>query len=175
MNPKNSLWQFIKDGLVGVAIGLIPIGIFMGIRLFNGFFSDVGALFFFPNPIISPMSFVFLIGFISMGIGGRFLENITSRWSWIKPILIIAVIAWTIGILLSQILFIEFDFFDWIVLGITLGITALGAGAGFIIAGLAGVIFNPTKRLFRIIIGAIASTVVSYAVVFWIVLFSSQS
>jgi len=175
MYSKNSLWQFIKDGLIGVVITLIPIVIWIVIRKFQVSFEDmrgyIGFLFFGQGP----MRVVMLIGFISAGIGGRFLENITSRRSWIKPILIIAVIAWIIGVLLSQILFIEFDFFDWYVLGITLEITALGAIIGFIIAGLAGVIFNPTKRLFRIIIGAIASTVVAYAVGLRIAIFLSQS
>ena len=171
MNPKNSLWQFIKDGLVGIVVVLIPFAILATLFIFqNGadWFVFVTGMFFFPDPVISPMPFVILIGFISMGIGGRFLENITSRWSLLKHILIITIVAWISGVVLFQIAFIKYSM-DWDILGLA----AAGAGAGFLIAGLAGVIFNPTKRLFRLIIGSIASTVVAYVVGIWI--FVSQT
>ncbi len=159
MNPKNSLWQFVKDGLIGVVVPLIPFGIHTAIIIFiwkgelNG--NYFGEMFFFGG-FTSPMAFVMLIGFISMGISGRFLENITSRWSWIKSILTISIFSMLIGVVL---ILLRVGAWDWAI------VPYVGTSAviGFLIAGLAGVIFNPTKRIFRLIIGAVSSTVVGYA------------
>jgi len=175
VNPKKSLWQFVKDGLVGIAVTLILSGVltpiiikkmyFVGdIDWFDSVTDLIAEMFFFPHSIISPMPFVILMGFISMGIGGRFLENITSRWSWIKPILIISIVSVLMGIVLIPTLESEWDWKTVPFMGIV-------AGIGFLIASLAGVIFNPTKRLFRLIIGSIASMVVAYIVAFTIVIF----
>jgi len=176
MNLKIYIWQFAKDGLVGLLITTLGFGILwitlgsrIGLYFYQGpfiveLFRFYGLMFSFQDSFISPMPSVILIGFISMGIGGRFLENIASRWNLLKLIFTIAVSAWIIGVILFQISYIEYGF-DWDVVGIT----AAGAGAGFLIAGLAGVIFNPTKRFFRLIIGATASTIVASTVGLWIV------
>ncbi len=178
MNSRNSLWRFARDGLVGAVVGIIGFGILM-----SGFGSRVGMFYFqgsildelfdffvimfsFQGAFISPMPSILLIGFISMGVGGRYLENITSRRGRIKPILIISIISWLTGIVLFPILFNDIGW-DWNVVGVT----SIGAAAGFLIACLAGVLFNPAKRLPGLIIGAIASTVVGSVVGFWIYFF----
>ena len=176
MNSKTSLWQFATDGLVGAVAATVGFGILwvsLGSKI--GLFSIQGPfitelfhfyvlMFSFQNPFISPMSSVLLIGFISMGMGGRFLESITSRWSWIKPVLIISTISWMIGIVLFAILYNLIDS------GIV-AIVSVSAISGFLIASLAGMIFNPAKRFIRLIIGAVASTVVGCGVGFWIYIF----
>ena len=88
MNPKNSLSQFVKDGLVS----LIPFGILLVIRI--SYAGGLGVVFF-----------VMLIGFLSLGIGGRYLDGITTRWSWVKPLLIISGITWITDLILFQIIF----------------------------------------------------------------------
>jgi len=170
VNPKKPLWKFVKDGLVGVAVTLILFGVLTPIIMYfvgNLDYSVtdlVAEMFLFPHSIISPMPFVILMGFISMGIGGQFLENITSRWSWLKPILIISIVSMLMGIVLIPTLEGEWDWKTVPFMGIV-------AGIGFLIASLAGVIFNPTKRLFRLIVGSIASMIIAYIVAFTIVLF----
>jgi len=179
MNAKNSLWQFVKDGLLVVLVVLIVFVIItlLGWRMFVGYgvvsgygvtdFLGFFSFVFLPElsgggRFLSPMPFVILMAFIGVGIGGRFLETITFRKNWIIPVLIISVTTWLAGLAMIVMLF----GFGWgwnFIMDIG-GFIGTGAGIGFLIASVLGVIFNPNKRLYKIIIGAIASAISGYGV-----------
>jgi len=97
MNLKSSLWRFVKDGLVGGGVTLIPFAIWT-----VGMISQWGVPDDFWGSLGFQLFLVGLIGFFSLGIGGRYLDSITTRWSWIKPLLIISIIPWITGVVLFQ-------------------------------------------------------------------------
>lgn len=186
MNTNNSFRQFIKDGLVGVAVVLIIFVViallvfmsedFSAASFFNGFLVP---MFFFVETgmgyVPGPMMLVILTAFISVGIGERFLGTITSRKDWIIPILKISVFSFLVGGGLSVIYwgYVQFgepiDDFLFFMIGSILS-TGSGAIIGFIIGNLAGVLFHPQRRFSRLVIGAMTSALVGYGVsiiAFW--------
>jgi hypothetical protein len=183
MDSNKPLRQFVKDGLTGVVFALIPFAVLTIVMIFQWWGTAefafllrvfVGQFFFFQYSYISPMPAVILIGFIGTGIGGLFLENIPNRWNWIIPVLIISGVSWVIG-----------DIYFTILIGDSAPnrlwnnatddamLAAIAIGAGALVAGVSGVLFNPSKRFFRILIGAVASMVVGYLIGF--IVFASQT
>jgi len=199
MDAKNSFWQFVKDGLVGVAVVIIIFGILiirissMGMPTLNGqpdnaltlsrYVVIVLSYLFLTSPMgagfINPMPFVLLIVFIGCGLSGPFIEGITSRKGWIKPMIIINLISWLEGGILFIILFlltavlqrgtsVEFDMQSFLkriydVTRAVLSTSGFGAIAGLVIGCLAGLIFNPGRRLNKIIIVSVSIALVSLA------------
>jgi hypothetical protein len=184
MKANNSLRQFIKDGLAGIAT-MISVFVLLFSPMLLNFYGDpfdlIADLFFFPKHsesgvFVSPMPFVILTAFVSVGIGGKFLEKIGSRKGWLKPVLIISVTSFLIGSGLFTMFYVaQAIIYSWDGLSISdfvftfvNVVSGIGAVMGFIIAGLAGVIINPNKRNYRILIGSIASTLVGCCVGFGI-------
>lgn len=175
MEQNYSLPQFVKDGFMGVA-GVLVISIATLTCLFlinrpdniESLFEQIGWLFFFKDSTVSPMPFVMLLGFINLGIGGRFLENIPTRWGWLKPILLISIISWVTGIGMFLIILGDAWGWDWEFIRVL----SAFSGVGFFIAGLLGIIFNPAGRLYKFIIGTMAGIGAGYA--FGIVLLVTQ-
>ncbi|MCJ7435304.1 MAG: hypothetical protein MUO77_17630 [Anaerolineales bacterium] len=191
MNINNSLRQFAKDGFIGLIVTFLGFVALLGILLsfddvFSAglFWSYIGRLFLFPKTSLSiangienwhvfnsPMPLVMLISFLVSGSSGRFFENITSRWSWGKPIIIVVIYSWLIGIIAWPILLV-------VIVRLWIGSTdyilssaeaplffgGIGAIAGLLIGYLAGLFFNPSRGLFRIMIGAVASMCVAYSI-----------
>ena len=119
----------------------------------------------------SPMPLVLLISFVVSGSSGRFFENITSRVSWIKPITNIVIKAWVVGIIVWPILLVVMVRFwngsnDSIRSSAELPFFygAIGTIAGLLIGYLAGIFLNPSRRIFRIMIGTIASACVASSI-----------
>ena len=186
MKTNISLRQFVKDGLLIVLVVLIIFviitllgwrmlvgyGVVYGLTDFSDFFSFVLVpMFSFPElsgggRFLSPMPFVILTAFIGVGIGGRFLETITFRKDWIIPVLIISVTSWLAGLAMIVMLF-GFGM-GWNFIMDIGGFIGTGAGIGFSIASALGAIFNPNGRLYKIMIGAIASAIPGYGVCLWI-------
>ena len=191
MKTRNFLRQFIKDGSIGLVVALFGFVVLLGVLLsfdkaFSAslFWSYIRRLFLFPKTSLSiangvenwhvfnsPMPLVILISFIAPGSSGRFFENITSRVSWIKPILIIILKSWLMGIIVWPILLIVMVQLwngsnDPIRFSAPLPILygAIGAIAGLLIGYLAGIFLNPHRRMFRIMIGAVSSACVAYSI-----------
>jgi hypothetical protein len=192
MNLNNPLRQFIKDGLIGlvvvffVFILLMIIAFAFGLYPFTlrSFWSLIQISFVFPRTFLSiangipnwhvfnsPMPLVILMAFLALGSSGQHFEKITSRASWVKPIIIVVMKSWLIGVILWPILLVLRVRFwvgssdaiaDSISIPLVFGI--VGAIVGVLIGFLAGFILNPAKRLFRIIIGAVATICVAYII-----------
>lgn len=133
----------------------------------------IGMILFFQYSYISPMPAVILIGFIGTGIGGKLLENVTTRWSWIKPALIISVVSWLIGYVYFTTLGNSAPNTLWKSTEANIAVAVISICVGGLIASIAGILFNPTKRLFRLVIGSVASIVVGYLIGFMI--FAAQT
>jgi len=181
--------QFIKDGLVGVAIGMVIFTILTPSIYYDSFFGGtyhgvgdyISQMFFIQESWVgrfpAPMLFVFLAAFSGVGIGGRSLEKINSRKEWIRSIYKITSRSWVVEIGLLAIYFgvqiiIDGDLADVgfaisslaFIMIIVMIPSGIGAIVSFLVGSLAGVIFNPQKRLYKIVIGAISSVLVGYSV-----------
>ena len=173
----SSIGKFVKDGLVGVIVVLIVFLGWMGYWFGpegGGYYPSglshlwefIVAYFFFPNysgdVFLSPMPFVILTAFIGVGISGRWLGNTDSRKSWIKNSLLVVVASSLAGIavlIIPTILIHPYGYFSPIFAG------ALSGGViGFVTGTLTGMVFNPKKRIYRILIGAVSSVCVAYGI-----------
>ena len=190
MNKIQTFRQYVKDGLIGLGIAFIIFAVLLAI--FVGFFKPstyellwfIRDLFIFPRTYLSiangipnwhvafsPMPLVLLITFVATGTGGIFLAKVSSRASWIKPIVIIVTCSWLVGIVIwPSLLYIvvrlwngSSDPLHYSAISPQL-FGGIGAIVGLITGFLVGFILNPAKRLFRIIFGAIASTCVAYSI-----------
>jgi len=184
MNTNISLRKFIVDGLVGVAVVLIifvVLGIIESLSLGRppGAYrsADFSVAYiindFLPKSffvemyggkrILGPIPFAILTTFIGVGIGGPFLETITSRKDWGRPLLKTSGISFLAGLGLFVIygILLGTDLL-LILLLILIGGIGLGFGLvfGILIGGLVGAVFNPHKRLYKIMIGAVSSAMV---------------
>ena len=172
MKVNNRTRLFFKDGLAGFAIEFIIVLVMLAGLWFTiepAAVDDISHLLrfieymFWRSPwetfYFGPMTVVLLTAFVGIGIGGRLLENIKTRKGWIIPILIVSNISWFtafgfIAITWSWGIFGYWYSLDYVMMAALVGI---GACIGFVIATLSGVIFNPSRRLYRLIIGAVAS------------------
>ena len=189
----NFLRQFVKDGFVGLAvvsiIFVVLLGVYLSVLLsFKVFFSAheflvlIKTLFVFPRTFLSiangipnwhiaysPMPLVILINFLAIGSSGRSFENIGSRVSWVKPIIIVAIKSWLIGVILWPVLLFVIVRL-WVGSSDNLHFSAIipqlfggiGVIIGLFIGCLLGFLLNPSQRLPRTLIGALASICVSY-------------
>lgn len=184
--------QFFKDGLVGLivifAIYAVLLIIAFGIELYpftyESFWALIRISFTFPRTSLSiangvpnwhvfnsPMPLVILTTFLALGSSGRSLENVPSRAYWIKPIIIVVTRSWLASIVLWPVFLVMIvrlwigsnDAIDQSA-SIPLLFGAIGGILGLLIGYGLGLIFNPVSRFFRIMIGAIASICVTYAV-----------
>jgi hypothetical protein len=179
MTTNNSLCQFVKDGLVGVAVVLIAFAILavsLGVYVFMSSDSSAGDFYevflammfslddiFFGSSILEeillgPMPFVILTTFIGIGFGGRYLEIITSRREWEVGILKIVVISWLAVIGLSVICSRSLESIGFVVQFIIGG--GIGAFFGLIVGGELGRALIPQKRFHKMILGALSSALV---------------
>ncbi|HEU0295834.1 MAG TPA: hypothetical protein VFR47_24055 [Anaerolineales bacterium] len=188
MNTNSSLRQFVKDGLIGLAIVFLVFVVLLGILLrflkpsTYEFWWLIRELFVFPKAFQSlangipdqhvfnsPMPLIIVITFLTLGSSGSLFENITSRVSWMKPIMIVVVKSWSMGVILWPILLFLIVRL-WVGSSDSLHFSAIspqltgiiGAIVGLLIGFLAGFILNPRRRQLRIAIGAIASVCVAY-------------
>ncbi|MGC1376130.1 MAG: hypothetical protein WA821_07910 [Anaerolineales bacterium] len=145
---KNNFIQFIKDGLVGLAVaGLmyVPITLamfFLSPTLSLGATSLYTGLHFMP-PIC-------LIMFMSVGINGRFIKSVTTHASWGKSILKMLSVSWLVA------LFVTLTQTGSLVTFIIVG-GAITIPLAFVIAYLIAVEFNNPQGLHRLFIPVITS------------------
>lgn len=189
--------QFIKDGLIGLAVVFLVFAVllvvYLGVSLNFKLFSSakefwwlnwwlIKELFVFPiisisianfhrtpHVFFSPMPLINLIAFLALGSSGRSFEDITSRVSWVKPIILVAIKSWLIGVVLWPIIL-------FVIVRLWIGSSdnlypsttipqlfgGIGVIIGLLIGCLLGFFLNPSQRLPRILIGALASICVSY-------------
>lgn len=192
MHTSKTFTRLFTDGLVGVVI-VLPIFLIVASLLVysEGMSSSaeildfIEGVFFFPRSgsgwfFISPMPFVLLTVFIGMMVSGLYLERSSTRGSLVKNVLIAVAVSWFIGIIgfglffIFGILFSGAGWFNWDTLGVLMGILAsgggIGAGIGLVLGATLGVIFNPTRRFPKILIGSIASALMGYGIGFAILL-----
>lgn len=187
MNVNIFSRPFVKDGLIGLSISFLVFAILLAVSLsfrfpsFHAFWGFIEALFVFPKSLsiangqriwhvlFSPMPLIILVTFLAVGSSGRSLENITSRLSWVKPIMLLVLKTWLSAAIFWPLLLVmivrfwigsEDDLYDSVIISLIFG--AVGMVIGLLIGCLAGCFFNPSERLFRLVIGAIASICVSY-------------
>ena len=121
----------------------------------------------YVGSLLGPMPIIILTAFISVGLVGRFLETNPSEKNWIMFVVKILSISFWVGFGLSVI----YGIFSHILYIIYFGfVGALGAMFAFLIGILGRVIFNPQKRLYKIIIGAIPSVLIGYSIGFLILI-----
>jgi len=178
-----SFRQFVKDGLIGVIVVLVVVLLELLVLIIYEFSESTQGgtyiwediLKMFVRLFYGPMTFGLLTAFIGSGIGGRFLETIPSKGGWIVSIFKLSVFSWLVVVGLSAIYAAYLAITQFIEdpddVGFAISIFALlmsffmvpsgiGAIIGLLIGSLAGVIFNPQRRLYRIVIGAISSAFV---------------
>jgi len=211
MNAKNPLRRFVNDGLVGTAVVIIIFGILVSSILIGGMptlngatgdaptFADqmviVLSFLFLMFPMgeffVNPMPFIMLIAFIGSGVSGRFIDNITARRGWIKPMVIVSLTSWLAGgVLLAVLFFLTLIFlrrispaFDaqsfligfYYVTRAILIWGGFGVIAGLVLGCLAGLIFNPGRRLYKIIIVSVSIAFVGLANGFGLILIQGSS
>jgi hypothetical protein len=159
---KNNLIQFIKDGLVGVAAaGLMYVPITLAVFFLSPTRSLGTSLYtslYFMPPVC-------LIMFISVGINGRFIENVTTGVSWGKLILKMLSISWLVTLFVTSTdLFVTSNTPNvsnfW---GSMLFLTSGGVivvPLAFVIAYLIAVKFNNPQRLHRLFIPVVTGILV---------------
>lgn len=191
MFRNTSMRQYFKDGLIGlvatfiiyVTLLIVAFSFELYPFTYESFWGLIRISFMFPRTLSiangipnwhvfnSPMPLVILTTFLALGSSGRFLESVTSRASWIKPIIIVVVRSYLVGVALWPIFLVVIVRFwigsndtidDSTILPLFYG--AIGAILGLLIGCLAGFFLNPSKRLFRIAIGAVASICVAYII-----------
>lgn len=173
MNTDNSLRQFVNDGLKGILVALLFLLPILGILMLIFSFPPTSILSpamiflkmpYMSRPFIGPLPFVILTAFVGAGISGRFVENISSRKEWIKSMLIVSGISGLTGIGSSTLILILFGYIQFFIffMGDLMLAGGIGVMIGFLMGGLAGVIFNPNKRLHRIIISAISCAITGF-------------
>jgi hypothetical protein len=161
MNTNTSLSQFVKGGIVGVAF-VLPMFFFVQTE---------------RDYVLGLMVLVILTAFMGVGIGQRFLATITSRKDWIVAAAKISGVSFLVGVGLSAIYwgYVQFgepidDFLFFMIASILS--TGSGAIIGFILGGLAGIVFHPQSAFFRSAIGTMVSVLVAYGVGLVAILFS---
>ena len=186
MKANSSFLQFIKDGLVGLIVALVILGIVITIyvsvqtppgevltltQIIKGDLRIMFAILPQGNSFVNPMPFVLLIAFVISGFSGRFVENIVSRKSWLQPMIIVSLTSWLIGGgvlgLLSVVTFFLLhrftpEYFSG-ALSYIIFTGVWSATAGFAIGYLIGVIFNPSRRLYKILIVSISIALINIA------------
>ena len=180
MKGKTFPRQFAQDGLTGLIVLLIASTILAAIFSLSGghlqlitYDFDLKDILFSLSQIgfyVNPIPIVLVSVFISCGVCGHYLENVSSRISWYKPTVIIVIttmfstLVLFVGIL---IIFIQISgepwnkalFLDILALEAIIGqIGLLGAAIGFLLGFLLRLILNPVKRNHRIVVGAITSS-----------------
>jgi len=173
MKVSDSSRQFVKDGLVGVALALLIFLILTSIiwsswTLFVGESFDYVRIMFFVSRtcngdyMLGLMPLVILTAFISVGLVGRFLEMNPSEKNWIMLVVKTLIIPLWVGLGLSVVYAILLGSIVYIMYFAFAG--ALGVVLALLLGILGGVIFDPQKRLYKIIIGAISSTLIGYSI-----------
>ena len=173
MNLEKPANRFVKDGSTGALIALIPfLLLFLLIQEFV-----IEFMFIDEPPFLGPIPLTMLATFVGTGIGIRFLDSVTSRWGWIKPIFAISVSSFITFIMLvlpiktawgGQGNIIRFNAAE-----LARFITLCAAG-GFMLASLIGVIFNPATRIFKLVIGSLPGLVIGIGFAILLILMGGQ-
>jgi len=179
MKVSDSSRQFVKDGLIGVALALL-VFLILTSTIWNRWtlmvdesFDYFRVMFFVSKTyngdyMLGPMLLVILTAFIGVGLVGRFLETNPSEKNWIMLAVKTLSIPLRVGLGLSVVYGIFLGSITYIVYFAIAG--ALALVPALLLDILGGVIFKPQKRLYKIIIGAISSALISYSIGFIILI-----
>ena len=192
MATKISMHEFVKDGLIGLVVAFSVYCVCLIISFsfelypftFESFWALIRISFVFPRTALSfangipnwhvfnsPMPLIILTTFLAVGSSGRLFKNINVRVSWIKSISIVVIKSWLIGAILWPVLLVvmvrlwvgSYDAIDDSAI-IPVFFGTVGAIVGLLIGCGAGLFLNPSRQLFRIVIGASASICVTYVI-----------
>jgi hypothetical protein len=160
MNINHFLRQFILDGLLGLG-SLVLFVLLSNVVTLN---SPASALDIFPH-----LLFIMTItSFLGTGFGTRLLANVSSRTSWLVSLFAVSSISWLVAMasIIDYIaLFSEPRYRDYelYLLPTYAAASAFGAGIGFVIAGLIGLLFQPTHRYAKRFISGMITALIGYA------------
>lgn len=109
--------------------------------------------------MLGPMPYVFLVSFVGVGLGGRFLDLNPARENWMMFIAItISASFWmAIGLSALYLLFLGITLIRYFVIWSLLGVVF-----AMFICALVEIIIRPQKRLHKIIVGATSSALIGY-------------
>ena len=159
------------DILLGLSVGSVTI-----LLLFLGFYRYKGAadlmeilpMFFVLIFINSPYSYLFRLvllvpiygPILSILVTRPLIQNITSRKSWIFPILSVAVTSALVAVTTTIVGSLVIGYGDGTLYLKVIAISLLFIFLGFLAGILLGYLFAPTRRIFKILIAEIASAIV---------------
>jgi hypothetical protein len=146
MNANRSARQFILDGLLGLSTTML---LFLLDVVTWGMVTP--ALDVFPHLIFITI----IASFLGTGLGTHLLANVSSRAGWLISLFGVSLISWlvTMGSIIVYITLYSEPRFrnDELYLLPTYAVSsASGAGIGFVITSLVGVIFQPTRRYAKV-------------------------
>ena len=139
MNVNQSVRQFFLDGLFGLGITVV---LFLLMNV-----CAAGLAFYLFSPLISV---TIITSFLGTGLGTPLLANVSSRASWLISLFGVSLISWlvSVGSIIAYItLFVQPGYRNSELhsLPVYAAYSAFGAGIGFAIAGLIGLIFQPVR------------------------------
>jgi hypothetical protein len=168
---KSSLKNIALDILISLSVGCV-----ISLILFLGFYRYKGAadlmeilpmflvLIFFNSPYSYLFRLVILVPIyapiISILVTRNLVQKTTSRKSWIFPILCVAAISAIVAITTTIVGLLAIGYGNGALYLQVLSIGLLIIFLGFLVGILLAYLFVPTRRIFKILIAAIASAIV---------------
>jgi hypothetical protein len=159
------------DILLGLSVGLvISLVLFLGFYWYKGAANllEIVPMFFVLIFFNSPYSYLFRFitlapiyaPVISILIARGLVQKTTSRKSWILPILCVAAVSATAAVAITMVGALAIGYGDGALYRKLLLVGLLFIFPGFLAGILPGFLFNPTRRISKILIAVTASAVV---------------
>lgn len=169
--------QFLRDGLVGIFVTIIFLmcltALVGGVLVLFGWLEPL--LEFtadFPSEfIINPLPFVIFLAFVGTGVGGLLLEKTTTRADWAGSIFLTLLFICGFGVIVSPFFIAmgtpvtnPLELLGGLLFGGLFAIQIICPGSifiallGFVPLWALAAVAKPEKRVYKVIIGALASS-----------------
>jgi hypothetical protein len=168
---KTSLINIAVDLLLSVLVGsAISLLIFLGFYGLNGAsdLMEIFIMYFFLIFVNSPYSMLFrlvilvpiYVPIFSILVTRGLVQKVSSRKSWILPVFVVAVTSAVVAVTLTIVglLFLGYGGVETYVMAFSIGL--LFIFLGFLMGMFLGLIFAPMRRIFKILVAVITSTIV---------------
>jgi hypothetical protein len=170
MNANQFVRQFILDGLFGLGTTVV-LSLLMNVVTLN---SLSYVFYLFPH-----LMFVTIItSFLGTGLGTLLLANVSSRASWLISLFGVSLVSWLVAmasIVAYMILFSEprYRAYELHALPVYAASSAFGAGIGFVISSLIGLIFTPSSHNAKAFLSGIITAFTGYTfALFYVIILS---
>ena len=168
---KSSIKNIALDILIILSVGgVISLILFMGFYQYKGAANllEILPMFFVLILFNSPYSYVFRLvilvpiyaPIISILVTRNLVQKTTSRKSWTFPILCVAAISAMVAVTTTIVGLLAIGYGNGALYLQVLSIGLLFIFPGFLVGMLLGYLLVPKKRIFKILIAVIASTIV---------------